>query len=349
VRGQELLRRAAKEEAAALAELEKGKHRTRGITAVSAAALWYKARDYGAAEILVHSALAEGELPPFAQSQLRNLLQAIWTADAAEKAGVKFVTGDVLVSVKGGSIIHGGAPLDLIVQKVEGIQSVLFRTVEMLLDRPFRRRGGPPADLQSMFRPWLFQAPAGSYQFAVRMQEPEQGQLFESDRPKVENVTATFFSILRATAGDPEKELPAVVSDAEYRAAFVSLSRNLAPTGKTFERLEISEAGTPAKSPITLRSETRNELNATIRRMRPTRATTDAGETIEVSGVLRAVHLDQDWLEVATSSPDIPHVRIDEAGDALDDVVGPMVNRKVKVSTTRRGTKHLYRDIELDE
>jgi hypothetical protein len=273
----------------------------------------------------------------------------VWTAGAAEKAGVRFVTGDVLVSVKGGTVIHGGAPLDLIVQKVEGIQSVLFRTVEMLLNRPFRRRGGPPADLQSMFRPWLFQAPAGSYQFAVRMQEPEQGQLFASDRPKVESITATFFSILRATAGDAEKELVAVVSDAEYRAAFVSLSRNLAPTGRTFESLEISEAGAPAKSPITLRSETRDELNAAIRRMRPARAVTETGEAMEVGGILRAVHLDEDWLEVATSNQENPRVKIDEAGDALDDVVGPMVNRKVIVSTIRRGAKYVYRDIELDE
>ena len=126
--------------------------------------LWYKGRDYAAAERLAHRYLAAGQLPPFAETQLRNLLHMIWTASAAEKAGVRFVRGDVLVSVKGGQVIYGGAPLDLIVRKVEGIQAVLFRTVEMLLDRPFRKRGGPPADIQSMFRPWLFQAAAGSYQ-----------------------------------------------------------------------------------------------------------------------------------------------------------------------------------------
>jgi hypothetical protein len=349
-RAEDLYRRAATEETAAFDALEKDKHRTRGITAVSAAALWYKAHDYTSAEQLAHRSLADGNLPGFAQVQLRNLLQAAWTAGAAEKAGVKFVTGDVFVSVKGGQVIHGGAPLDLIVQKVEGIQSVLFRTVEMLLSRPFRKRGGPPADLQSMFRPWLFQAPAGSYQFAVRMQEPEQAQLFEADRPKVERVTATFFAILRATTSDPEVGLAAVVSDAEYRAAFVSLARNLSPTGKTFDRLEVSEAGAPAGPPVTFGADTRTELNTTLRRMRP-RAHAEAEEATTIKGILRAVHLDQDWLEVATktSDPEQVHVRIDEAGDALDDVVGPMVNRNVLVSAVRRGSKHLYRDIELDE
>ena len=348
-RATDLYRRAASEETAAFDALEKDKNRTRGITAVSATALWYKAHDYTSTELLVYRLLGDGLLPVFAQVQLRTLLQAAWTAGAAEKAGLKFVRGDVFVSVKGGRVIHGGAPLDLIVQKVEGIQAVLFRTVELLLSRPFRRRGGPPADLQSMFRPWLFQAPAGSYQFAVRMQEPEQAQLFEDDRPKVDRVTATFFSILRATISDPEVGLAALVSDVEYRAAFISLSRNLAPTGKTFERLEVSEAGAPAGPPVTFGSETRTELNATLRKMKPPRPLTEAEEATTVRGILRAVHLDQDWLEVATTEPESPHVRIDEAGDALDDVVGPMVNRSVLVSAVRRGSKHLYRDIELDE
>jgi hypothetical protein len=273
----------------------------------------------------------------------------VWTAEAAEQAGVKFVSGDIFVSVKGGQVIYGGAPLDLIVQKVEGIQAVLFRTVEMLLDRPFRKRGGPPMDILSMFRPWLFQAPAGSYQFAVRMQEPEQRELWEIDRPKVERVTATFFSVLRATSTNPE-ELPAIVPDIQYRGAFLSLSRGLAPTGRTFERLEVRDASSPSEPVVTFGVATRQEVNSALRKLKPPSA--DEGERIIVRGVLRGLHLDQDWLEVTTVEPQVgqqEHVRIFEAGDVLDDVVGPMVNRKVVVTAQRRGSKFSYSDIELEE
>jgi len=200
-----------------------------------------------------------------------------------------------------------------------------------------------------MFRPWLFQAPAGSYQFAVRMQEPDQGQLFEADRPKAGRVTATFFSILRAATTDPEAELSAIVPDVQYRAAFLSLSRNLAPSGKTFERLEIREASAPAEPEVTFVSDSRQELNAVLRRMKSPPASMDMDEQVTIHGTLRAVHLDQDWLEVATTDVPVKHLRIDEATDALDDVVGPMVNRKVLVSAVRRGSKHLYRDIDFDE
>lgn len=344
-----LYRQAAEAEAAAFDALDLGKSRTRGITAVSAVALSYKGRDYSWAESLAYRCLGSGQLPQFAEAQLRNLLHVIWTASAAEKSGVKFLRGDVLVSVKGGQVIYGGAPLELIVQKVEGIQAVLFRTVEMLLSRPFRKRGGPPTDILSMFRPWLFQAPAGSYQFAVRMQEPDQGQLFETDRPKADRVTATFFNILRATTTDPEVQLSTIVPDVQYRAAFLSLSRNLAPAGKTFERLEVREASSPAEPEVAFASDTRQELNAVLRRMKSPPPSMDMDEPVTIHGTLRAVHLDEDWLEVATTDVPVRHLRIDEATDALDDVVGPMVNRKVVVSAVRRGFRHLYRDIDFDE
>jgi len=348
-RAEDLYRQAATAEKEAFDQLPPDKHRTRGITAVSAVALSYKGRDYVTAERLAHGYLAAAQLPSFAEAQLRDLLNVIWSAHSAQNAGVRFVPGDVFVSVKGGQIIHGGAPLDLIVRKVEGIQAVLFRTVEMLLARPFRRHGAPALDIQSMFRPWLFQAPAGSYQFAVRVQEPAQRELWEADRPRIDAVTATFFNVLRAAASDPETDLPTVVPDREYREAFLSLSRNLAPTGKTFERLEVRDAGAPAEPIASFAVDTRQQINAALRKVKPPRPSVASDEAATIGGVLRAVHLDEDWLEVATTETPPAHIRVDEAGEALDDVVGPMVNRRVEVTVVRRGRKHLYRDIELDE
>ena len=174
-RSETLYRQAAVEEAAAFGELPGDKQRTRGITAVSAVALSYKAREYGAAERLAHKYLAE-TTPVFRGAQLRDLLQIIWTAHGAEHAGIRFVPRDILVALKGGEIIYGGGPLDLITQKIESTKAVLLRTVEMLLQRPLRKRGGPESGIQSMFRPWLSQVPAGSYQFAIRVRGTQAAQ-----------------------------------------------------------------------------------------------------------------------------------------------------------------------------
>lgn len=347
-RANSLYRQAAREETAAFHSLGNDLQRTRGVTAVSAVALWYKAHDYQTAQNLAHLCSAAGSIPDFAITQLRELLQMIWAAGDAEKVGLRFVAGDVLVAIKGGLVVYGGAPLNLILQKVEGIQAVLYRTVEMLLSVPFRRRGGPSSDVQSMFRPWLFQAPAGSYQFTVRMQEPLQQQLWEVGRPKVERVTETFFRVLRAASTNPEEDLPRVVPDDQYRKAFLSLSRGLAPSGDTFERLEVRSAAMPIEQAVSFELTARRGLNLALRQFQPPDKSTDEKEVV-IKGVLRGLQLDRDWLEITTDESlrdSSETLRIWDATEVLDDVIGPLVNRKVIVTAIRRGSKYLYRDID---
>lgn len=179
------------------------------------------------------------------------------------------------------------------------------------------------------------------------MQEPEQREFWESNRPKVEQVTKTFMGILRASATDPDGELPRLVPDQGYRRAFLDLSRNLAPTGKTYDRIEIRDASSPAEPVVTFGVESRQELNTVIKQTKMTPAD-NVEESETIVGVLRALDLDHDWLTVVQSDS-TEHVRIDDAGEVLDDVIGPMVNHRVKVSAVRHGSKHIYRDIDVEE
>jgi hypothetical protein len=143
--------------------------------------------------------------------------------------------------------------------------------------------------------------------------------------------------------------MEALVPDKQYREAFLNLSRNLAPTGRSFERLDIRDAGTPAVIVASFEVETRQGLNAAIRRSKPAKPESPTESTEAIRGTLRALHLDKDWLEVATIDNPPQHLKIEEAGDVLDDVVGPMVNRLMNVSVIRRGKKLVYQDIELEE
>jgi hypothetical protein len=68
---------AAQAEVEALSCVEPEKPRTLGITAVSAAALWYHAGDLEAAARVAHDASALPGLPAFAAAELGALLQAI--------------------------------------------------------------------------------------------------------------------------------------------------------------------------------------------------------------------------------------------------------------------------------
>ena len=126
-RAQELYVEAAKLEALALTTVTPTKLRTLGITAISAVALWFKARRFTEAQKLAYQILATNSVPQFAIEQLQGLLQAIWSEEVRQNAGFKFSEGALLVLVAGGQSVTGGAPLDLVVSKVEGIQSLFFR------------------------------------------------------------------------------------------------------------------------------------------------------------------------------------------------------------------------------
>lgn len=341
---QALYLKAAEAENQALMHLAPDKPRTLGITAVSVASLWFKARAFKKASQLCYLMLGRDDLPGFAADQLKALVQAIWIEESKSEAEVAFLPGQVNFSVKGGEVVVGGAPLDLIVDKVKTIQSIFYRTIEESQEMPLRRRGEPQREVQDACRAWLFQMPPGSYQFSVAIQEPAQRDFFKTT-VNPNQIAERFLKVLRASAAGDAAQLELMVPDSEYRSTFLKLARNLAPTGKTFGQMEISSAlGGDA---VELRPENRKTISAEINRLKPKRPI-DV-ETVEetLRGVLRAVNLDKDWIEVATGA--VTH-HIVGLAEALDDVIGPMVNRRVVVKVRRDSTsKYKFDDIELDE
>ena len=346
---EKMFKQAAESEEKALSFINLSKKRTLGITAVSTAALYFKGKDFVKAEHIAHNWLARGELPEFAAIQLQTILQTIWNERIFRKAGVEFAKGTVLVSVSGGMIVPGGAPLDLIHRKVDEVKNLFYRTIEMQMNRPFRRRGAPAGEIQEQFRPWLFQAEPGSYQFAVRVQKPAQIPLFPDGAPEIEEVTGKFFEILEAAAKKSHEDLLNIVPDKDYRESFLKLTRNLAPTGKSFETLEIKSATDIESLPITFKSESRKALNKSLRTTKKKSEGDSKLEEKQLSGVLRALHLDKDWIEINIPE-ETEAIRIYQTGDVIDDIVGPMVNQRVLVDVllTVDG-KYLFQDIQSDE
>lgn len=337
---------AAKAELLALQHLSvTEKPRTFGVTAVSAAALLYKAEQPQEAEQFAHSMLCQSGLPDFATDQLRDILQSIWNEQARASAGVRFVPGQVTVSVDGGEVVKGGAPLDLVVERVQTIQSIFYRTAEFLKNLPLRRHGPATKPIQDLCRPWLFQSVPGSYQFTVAIQGPAQGDMFAEGEPGPRLVASTFMAILEGAANDPETNLPKIVPDAEYRATFLKLARNLAPTGRSFSHLELRS--TQASAPVVLTQDSRKSMTNAIRGEASEPPKDTQSTEVALRGVLRAVHLEKDWLEVYVS--DTP-VRISGVGETVDDVIGPMVNHSVVVYVAMDGKgAYSFRDIELDD
>lgn len=344
VRANELFSEAADYEIEAIKYLSLDeKPRTYGVTAVSAAALLYKAGRIQESESFSHSCLSAKALPGFAVDELRELLQVVWNEQAQADAGINFASGQVTVSVDGGEVVRGGAPLDLVVEKVQAIQSIFYRTAEFLKQIPLRRRGAATKEIQDMCRPWLFQSVPGSYQFSVALQSPPQGDFFTDEKLNPELVSSTFMAILEAAASDPDVQLEGVVPSEDYRSTFLKLARNLAPTGKSFTSLEIRSSH--AKNAVVLTQDSRASMTRSIREDRNARVGTPNFEVCELRGVLRAVHLEKDWLELAT---EFGLIRIADVGETIDDVIGPMINHHVVVQALKVPKGYQFSDIELD-
>ena len=331
---------AADAEDRAIAVLDHSKARTLGISVVSAASLYYKAARYSRAEEVAARWLG-GPIPSFAKDQLRSLLQSVWAEEVRAETTAGFVPGQVLVSVSGGEVVQGGAPLDLITSKMKAVESLYHRTAEFLTGVTHRKRGQPSRQIQESCRPWLFQAAAGSYQFAVAVQERNQLEMFDSPlAPK--RVADCFLSVLRAGINDPDGGLPEIVPDPEYRSTFLKLTRNLAPRGRVCERVEIRSADD--SDAVRLDPDVRQGLTGTIRKLNTNSEA--IGEPKTLKGVLRALHLDKDWLEVAV---DDDHVQVHGVGEQVDDVIGPMVNKSVAVLVIEKNGKRSFVDIERED
>lgn len=338
VRARELYERAAEAEANALKKVGADQLRTYGITAVSAVSLYFKAAEWQAARNLAHHCLGSEQLPNFAYRQMEELLDSI----KARQAGIDLDTAQIQISMTGGEILPGGAPMDLVVAKIQSIQSLIYRTTEHLVSLPLRKHGGPTEEIRRLCMPWFFQTAPGSYQFLASVQDTQQLKMFD-DNFLPREITNKSFNILQACAESPENGLQEAVTDVDYRKTFLKIARDLAPTEKEnrFKRLDIKSAN--FADPVIFLPATREKINNAIKEYNPS---LPSGNEVEIRGILRALHLDNDWIEVIENSV---KRRIDRINDEVDDRIGPLVNQPVVVRAVQTGSRMLFIDIEADE
>ena len=340
---EDLFRESAKAEMDALALIDSSKARTLGVIAVSAVALWYKAKDFAMATNLAYQSLANPAIQGTARTQLEELVQALYNERDKSRLAGHFLPGSVTVSVKGRAVLRGAAPLDLIVDKVKALQAIFFRVIELDAGKPLRRRGPPTRDITNAYEPWLVQEAPGSFQFSVAVKVSGQFDMFNPDPLVAADVAKKFLDVVSIMAVDETGEASKrLIPDDGYRGTIRKLVRSLAPASST-ESIEIMSKD--GDVPVVLDDSTRLRLSSAIR-AESTQADASVGEEMqEHSGVLRALDLDKDWLIVDV---DGTQLHVNGLSQTVDDVIGPMVNKFVFIRTVRttRGTNRFV-DIVL--
>lgn len=342
----------------ALERIPSEKRRTWGAVAVSLAALLYKAKQLHEAELTLYALLANRELLPDARDQLRDLLSTV-RDELSLPDGLEYAGQGFELTMRGGEVGEGSAPLDLVVQESEQVRNLLVRSIERRAGFPFRPAGKLPApEIIDMIQARATQARIGSFRFTVRLAAPAQMKLFpELAAPKLEGLTGWLSKFMSAAASSHEgraEALRELAPEKEYRVALLKLVRSIAPHGKRVSEVEFTPVekapdGAAERHPVVLNRDTKRALEEAIRMDAPA-PPPEQEESVE--GTLRAVHLNDKWLIVVLA--DGREVKCHfEPDNVLDDMVGPMVNHRVAVLGKWRGAgthrKFELRDIDLSD
>jgi len=323
---QSLFAEAARHEADALASVPSDKTRTRSILSVSVASLLYKADLLDEAERAIFRDLAPGDLDAWADTQLRELLIVVADERLLKTTLARRYSGEsITFSLRGGEIGAGTGPLDLILEKAAAFRSLLNRMAELVGNYDLRRHGPPPKELQDLIEARATEAAASSYRMEIRLTEPIQGQLFQSPRVSPAELSDRLFNFLECVTTGTTKDIEKSVPDPDYRKALLQLTRNIVPTGKRIKEIGIYRKKHNRVQSVYLTDALPPKIREAIPRHEPL-----TEKHASNRGVLRALHLDKNWLTLKLE--DGTYATFDTVPEMLDDVVGPMVNKHVLVT-----------------
>jgi len=341
-----LYAQAAQLEEVAFKEIPTDKIRTRSILSVSVASLFYKAQLLKNAERVIFRFLGTERLEAWAERQLRELLLVVTDEKLlAEELKQRYSGENITVHLRGGEIGSGTGPLDLILEKTAGFRSLLYRFAEWIGEYPLRTSGDPPKELQDLIQARATEPTHGSYKLEILLTEPLQRELFGKERVRPHLVSDVLFNFIGQLMQGERDKIEALVPEPSYRKALLELTNNITPRGRRLQEVGIYRRRDDKIESVYLTE----ALSEQIKDIIPHKPKLPKEQEAQRRGILRALHLDEHWLELAISGG-IREV-CDTVPDMLDDVVGPMVNHEVIVrgpARPRRGkNKVLVEDIEL--
>jgi len=351
----ELYRAAADFERKAVAIVAPGRQRTFSILAVSHASLLYKGGDLVRAEQVICGYLGDEALTSRGRGHLRELLEVIWDEQVIQQQGREYSGEEIWFSLRGGNVGSGTAPIDSALHSMASGNSLVYRSVEWQARFPLRQRGLPPPAVVNALQARATQPVPGSFRFSVRLTRPAQPNLFPEDLPEARidpsGVSAFVVRFVNSVVRGDASAVERLVPEPRYRRALLQLTRNLVPTSGAIGEVEITRVWKGEVESATIVPAVKGRISAALARSvaEDDERQQEPGELI---GVLRALHLDDDWLQI--DLPDGGRQRCETPEDVLDDVVGPMVNKQVRVTgywesprDPRRRRVFRLRDIEL--
>lgn len=141
------------------------------------------------------------------------------------------------MSITGEAVEYGVARSEEVVGRLSSLQKIMLRTIERLLNRPYRTSG----DADQVARNYpinLAVQPPGSFVISMSVGSSESDNDKENSLPRrVIDELLTCFSMLNSSQDD---NLFGHLQSKEYFRNFLELSQEIAPNGKEVEQVSFS-------------------------------------------------------------------------------------------------------------
>ncbi len=231
---------------------------TRSILFRSSASLAQNSNEFDLAERLIANGLA-GFPPHEIKEELKNLYEDVNFMRHLSIKGISLTKDQWVMSLSGNSTRFGGTAADQLMMRVDRISSLFYRTVERLLNRPYRFQGGVSKEIKEGYGLYINAFVPGSFSVSFQVGRPNpQLKIFPDFVPlKPSDVIDEIFNCFELFEEDKPEELKEKIEDEMYHDNFVGLAKQMAPDGEDIKLVGFNSIIEGKERPVALRKKRR--------------------------------------------------------------------------------------------
>jgi len=260
---------------------------TRSVLFRSAASLAYNVKDYELADRLIAMGLS-GYPPEDIKSELKNLYEDVNFLRHLKTKGRILDKNEWLLTLAGNAVRYGGTEADYLMVRVDRLSSLFYRTVERLLQLPYRISGGVDKEIKRMYGLFINAFSPASFAVSFQVGTPDPQLVLpwgeESQEVSPELVVDEMMNCFEIIESDEPLKLKERIVDEEYYGNFVGLAKQIAPDGKNISLVGFTSIRDGVDRPVALRK-IRKDIRKDLQEIEATKEG-ESKTTFSYSGIL---------------------------------------------------------------
>jgi hypothetical protein len=302
---------------------------SRSVVLRSAASLALECRETREAERLISQALS-GDPPEEIAIELRDLLEQVYFARHLELHDLTLQPNEFQLSLAGPAVGFGIASTSDFIDRVNHVESLLYRTAERKTGQPFRERGRVKGKLYEAFQLFISVPRAASFAVSIRLGTSSQLAL-----PGMDSSVEVINEIMDCLELFNERKAAALqrrITDQAYYRNFVALANKIAPDGDEIVTVGLTSLSATQERRLALSTPRKETHDMALPSPEEPRV-----QRITVRGTLKyADHRKEDAPEIRLIDAEGKSYRVQVPAGMMTDIVRPLWEDEVIVTGVSR-------------